>query len=346
MGGLKRNFSYGHTKLPSNIFYSPLAGCSNLPFRQMSARYGRPGLHYCEMVKMEALARCTRETYRLLDYTSTMHPIGAQLVGSNPKLAGPCARILEEMGFDAIDLNCGCPVDKVTRDGSGSGLLQKPYLIGEILSNMSAAVKIPISVKIRAGWDEKNLNATDIAKIAKSSGAVALTLHARTREQAYRGPANWDLITECKKAVSDLLIFGNGDIFSAEAAKKIFAQTGCDGIMVSRGTMGNPWLAQDIADHFDGKKVKKRSLFDILQTLEEHYCLACDYLQERQAIIEMRKVSVWYLEPFPSAKAIRSALAHAKTQEQVQDLLFSLKKTALIDQTDQSMGEKPFALSH
>lgn len=325
MSGFKKSFKYAGLTLESNIFYSPLAGCSNLPFRQMSAKYGSPGLQYCEMVKMQALQRGERETFRLLDMTLDIHPIGAQLVGSDPRLAGPCAKILEDMGFDALDLNCGCPVDKVTRDGSGSGLLQTPWLIGEILHEMTRHVKIPVSVKVRAGWDDDHIIAPDIARIAKQAGACAMTVHARTREQAYRGGANWSYIKACKEVSPDFLIIGNGDVFCPESAARMFQETGCDAIMASRGTMGKPWLAQDIGDHCLGKPVKVRTLRDALGALQEHYEFACQYLAERQAIIEMRKVSTWYLEPYPCAKSIRSQLAHAQDSASVKILLQELQ---------------------
>src|SRR3984957_5266185 len=151
-------FLLGKTVLRNNIFYAPLAGCPDFPFRRMSAHY-RPGLMYCEMVKMDALIRHDPGTYHFLDYSPDMHPIGAQICGSKPGVAAQAAKIIEDLGFDVIDLNCGCPVDKITKDGSGSGMLKTPELIGEVLANMVAAVRIPVTVKIRAGWDESQINA-------------------------------------------------------------------------------------------------------------------------------------------------------------------------------------------
>src|SRR6185437_6206308 len=206
---LKKPFQLGNLTLPSNIFCAPLAGCSDLPFRRMTSKY-RPGLIYCEMVKMDALVRHDPHTYRLLDFEADMHPIGGQICGSKPQYAGKSAKIIEELGFDVVDLNCGCPVDKVTKDGSGSGMLKTPELIGEILSNMTAAVKIPVTVKIRAGWDEKSLNAAEIVQIAEQAGAAAICVHGRTREQGYKGPANWDWIRECKRAAKKIQVIGNG----------------------------------------------------------------------------------------------------------------------------------------
>jgi tRNA-dihydrouridine synthase B len=160
----------GTLELPSNIFHAPLAGCSDFPFRQMCRRYSS-GLLYCEMVKMDAIIRSNAASFRMLHYSTDMHPIGAQLCGSNPKLAAAAARVIEDMGFDILDLNCGCPVDKVTQDGSGSGLLRTPARIGEILTNMIAAVRIPVSVKIRVGWDEDHIIVEDLVRMAELAGA-------------------------------------------------------------------------------------------------------------------------------------------------------------------------------
>lgn len=329
MTGYQPNFRYGNIILPSNIFYSPLAGCSNLPFRQMSARYGKPGLQYCEMVKMQALMRLDPTTLQMLDYTFDIHPIGAQLVGADPKLAGPCAAILEDMGFDAIDLNCGCPVDKVTQDGSGSGLLHKPHLIGEILSEMISRVKIPVSVKIRAGWDDERILAPFITQLAEQAGATAITIHGRTREQAYRGKANWDYIRMCKQVSKKILVIGNGDVFDPLAAEQLWNQSGCDAVMASRGTMGAPWLAHDIANYFEtGSLTTPRSFSFVLNALKEHYELAREYLPERKAIIEMRKVSGWYLEGWPQAKEARSLLARAQNKDEVERYLKELSSSA------------------
>ncbi len=215
----------GSLKLPNRVIYSPLAGCSDLPFRRMAAKF-RPGLIYCEMVKLEALTRGDPHTFHLLDYESDMHPIGAQVCGAKPGLAAEAARIIEDLGFDVVDLNCGCPVDKVTKDGSGSGMLKNPELIGEVIANMVAAVQIPVTVKIRAGWDDNSITAATITQIAEKAGAKAIAIHGRTREQAYRGPANWDHIKACKEVAKEIYVFGNGDVFDAEAGLNMFSQTG------------------------------------------------------------------------------------------------------------------------
>ena len=249
---LRKPIELGNLKLPHRIFYAPLAGCSDFPFRKMSAKY-RPGLMYCEMVKMDALVRHDAGTFHMLDYSADMHPIGAQLCGSKPALAGAAASIIEDLGFDVVDLNCGCPVDKVTKDGSGSGMLKTPELIGEVVASIAARVKIPVTVKIRAGWDEENINAEKIVKIAEQAGAKALCIHGRTRQQGYRGPANWEYIKACKEVARSILIIGNGDAVDGPSAEEMQAKTGCDAVLVARATMGQPWIVEDILRYLSGE---------------------------------------------------------------------------------------------
>jgi tRNA-dihydrouridine synthase B len=317
---LKTPFSIGKAELPSNILYAPLAGCSDLPFRRMSRRY-RPGIVYCEMVKIDALVRNDPHTYRLLDYDPHMHPIGAQICGSKPDMAASAARIIEDLGFDVIDFNCGCPVDKVTKDGSGSGMLKNPELIGEVLAKVIASVKIPVTVKIRAGWDEKSINAPLITQIAAQAGGKAIAIHGRTREQAYKGRANWDFIRACKEVAKGILVIGNGDIFDAEAALGIFNHTGCDAILVSRGTMGQPWIAEDIVRRLSGLPPIERGIPFIRHELMEHFESIVLYQNERQALLDFRRVGCWYLKRCVGAKPLRIQLNKAATTAEVFSLL-------------------------
>lgn len=317
---LKRPFKFGSITLPSNVFCAPLAGCSDFPFRKMTSKY-MPGLIYCEMVKMDALIRKNEQTLRYLEYEASMHPIGAQLVGSKPELAGPCAKILEELGFDVLDFNCGCPVDKVTKDGSGSGMLKTPELIGEILSNMVAAVKIPVTVKIRAGWDANHIVAPEITKIAEQAGATAICIHGRTRSQAYRGPANWDYIRDCKKVANKIQVIGNGDIVDYKSAEKIFSHTGCDAILVARGTMGQPWIIEDIYRHLSGSTTAERTGIDVRDTFLEHLEHIASYQVERKALLDLRRVGCWFLRHGIGVRELRQTLNHLLSVEEVRQLI-------------------------
>ena len=320
--GLKQPFQLGQLSLPSNIFCAPLAGCSDLPFRRMTSKY-RPGLVYCEMVKMEALIRHDISTFRLLDYEGSMHPIGAQLCGSNPKIAGQCAKMLEGLGFDVIDLNCGCPVDKVTKDGSGSGLLKTPERIGEILANMVAAVKVPVTVKIRAGWDSQSINAVEIVKIAEQAGAKAICIHGRTRAQGYKGPADWDHIRACKETAREILVIGNGDLMTPLSVEKMFAYTGCDAVLIARGTMGQPWIIEDIYRHFQGDEPLLRRPTEIRDVLLEHLEHIYAYQTERRAVLDLRRVGCWFLKNGKNTRHLRESVNRSKSVDEIRGLILT-----------------------
>lgn len=312
MSYLQKPFSLGNITLPSNIFCAPLAGCSDFPFRRMTASYG-PGLIYCEMTKMDALIRHDPHTFRMLDFEASMHPIGAQICGSKPELAGPCAKIVEDLGFDVVDLNCGCPVDKVTKDGSGSAMLKAPEKIGEIIANMVAAVKIPVTVKIRAGWDSSSIFAPMITEIAEKAGASAICIHGRTRAQGYTGPAKWDYIKDCKAVAKNIKVIANGDVFDPIAAREIFIQTGCDAVLLARGTMGQPWLVQDIAHFLETGIITKRTSLDYKKALLEHMVHITSYQNDRRALLDIRRIGSWYLKLSRGTKALREAVNRSST---------------------------------
>ncbi len=324
---------FGNLKLPNRIFYAPLAGCSDFPFRKMSAQYG-PGLMYCEMVKMDALVRHDPHTYHILDYSADMHPIGGQLCGSKPSLAGQAAKIIEDLGFDVVDLNCGCPVDKITKDGSGSGLLKTPELIGDILSNMVAAVKVPVTVKIRAGWDEQNIQVAEIVKIAEQAGAQAICIHGRTRQQGYRGPANWDHIKAAKEVATTIQVIGNGDVLDGPSAEKMFKETGCDAVLVARGTMGQPWVVQDILRHLDNLPPLMRTLEDCRQALYEHFLWTHHYHGDHRVCVDMRRVGCWYLKKSSGTRQFREMISRATEMDVIKDLILNFPLGDLIECDD------------
>lgn len=338
---LKKHFKLGNLTLPSNIFCAPLAGCSDLPFRRMTAKY-QPGLIYCEMVKMDALVRHDPHTYRLLDFEAGMHPIGGQLCGSKPQYAAKSAKIIEDLGFDVIDLNCGCPVDKVTKDGSGSGMLKTPELIGEIISNMVAAVKIPVTVKIRAGWDEKTLNATEITQIAEEAGAAAICIHGRTREQGYKGPANWDWIRACKQAAKNIQVIGNGDLFTAESVAEMFTHTGCDAVLIARGTFGQPWILEDVYRKLSGEAPIIRTPLDYRDALLEHLDHVVTYANDRRAAMDMRRIGCWYLKQGKGTRALRESLNRSKVISETRRLIetFAWEETDFSPSDSAAMAEE------
>jgi nifR3 family TIM-barrel protein len=209
----------------------------------------------------------------------------------------------------------------VTKDGSGSGMLKNPELIGEMLCTMIASVKIPVTIKIRAGWDDHSINAPLITRIAEQAGAKAITIHGRTREQGYKGSANWDWIKECRSVAKNILLIGNGDIFDAEAALRMFAHTNCDAVLVSRGTMGKPWIAEDILRALDGLAPRERGPLEIRDTLMTHFDLIIRYRNERQALLDFRRVGCWYLKQCNQVKDLRIALNQATSTLEVMHLL-------------------------
>lgn len=317
---MKKKLKIGSLELDSNVIYAPLAGCSDFPFRKMSARY-RPALMFCEMVKMEALLRKIPETYRMLDYSEEMHPIGGQVCGSNPELAGASAKIIEDLGFDVVDLNCGCPVDKITKDGSGSAMLKNPNLIGDMISRMVASVKIPVTLKVRAGWNDSTINADLITQIAEEAGASAIFVHGRTRQQAYQGPAKWKYIKACKDVAKKIVVIGNGDIFDAPAALRMIDETGCDGVLVSRGTMGQPWIVQEILALMEGVHYTEKTPKECIEALSDHFRYSQNYKHEKAALLDMRRVSCWYLKNTPGARDFRAKASKALSLQEVWDLI-------------------------
>ncbi len=313
---LKKPFYFGDLKLASNIFSAPLAGCSDYPFRKIVHGFN-PGLNFCEMVKMDALVRYDEGTFKLLHSDPFCHPIGAQLCGAKLELAAESAKIIEDLGFDVVDLNCGCPVDKVTKDGSGSGLLKQPWLIGDILDKMINAVKIPVTVKIRLGWDDDHIVCEKITQMAELVGAKAITIHGRTRQQGYSGKARWEYIKACKEVAKTIKVIGNGDVFTVQDAHDLFQQTGCDGILVARGTMGAPYIFEDIEYFLQHGKEKLRTEEDILAIFKTHFGYICDYAEDRKALLDTRRVASWYLKTLPSAKDLKEKVFSTKDFEEL-----------------------------
>jgi tRNA-dihydrouridine synthase B len=334
-----KSIKFGSLTLPHRVLYAPLAGCSDFPFRKMSAKYG-PGLMYCEMVKMDALVRNDAGTFHILDYSADMHPIGAQICGSKASLAAQAAKIVEDLGFDVVDLNCGCPVDKVTKDGSGSGMLKNPELIGEVISNMVASVKIPVTVKIRAGWDEQHINAAQIVKIAEQAGAKAICIHGRTRQQGYRGPANWDHIKACKEAATDIVVIGNGDIVDGPSAEEIFSRTGCDAVLVARGTMGQPWIVEDIIRHLLREAIMERTLEDCRAALYQHFLFTKGYHNDHRVCVDMRRVGCWYLKKSSGTRQFRELISRAKSIHEIEDLILNFPLGERVDSENEQEKEE------
>ena len=276
------------------------------------------------MIKMDAIVRADASSFRMLHYSTDMHPIGAQLCGSNPKFASIAAKIVEDMGFDVLDLNCGCPVDKVIQDGSGSGLLRTPTLIGDILANMVAAVRIPVTVKVRAGWDHEHIIVADLVRVAELAGAKAITVHGRTRRQGYSGEANLDWIRAAKQQAGTIKVIGNGDIFSASAALHMIKETGVDGVMVARGGIGQPWIVDDIQQADKGNEIPVRNPEERRQILMQHFEATLAYGNDHQAIADMRRVGCSYLGRLKGGRPFREAFSRASSVQEIRALIEAL----------------------
>ena len=313
----KKKFNIGSLELANNILYAPLAEYSDFAFRKL-IRHLHKGLMFCEMIKMDALIR--EKSCSLLKYTEDMRPIGAQICGFSPKTAKEAAKKIEDMGFDVIDFNCGCPVQKVVKDGSGAAMLKNPEIIGEVISAMSSSVKIPVTVKIRLGWDDQSTVASDVVKIAQQAKAKAITIHARTRKQGYSGDARWDYLKECKKVAKDILVIGNGDLYSAQDVQDMFEKTNVDGVMIARGMLKSPWISEDIEALFSNKEISRTPLFtkEVLLSLIEYILIEN---KKTNPLFDIRRISAWLLKGCRNIKKLRIAINAAPTANAAIELI-------------------------
>ena len=295
----------GNVEIKNNVILAPMAGVTDLPFRLLCKEQGC-GMLYSEMISAKAILYNNKNTEELLRVTPGENPIAVQLFGSDPYIMAEIAKIIEERSFDTIDINMGCPVPKIVNNGEGSALMKNPMLVGEIVSAMAKAVKKPITVKIRKGFNDQLINAPEIAHIIQESGGAAVAVHGRTREEYYSGTADWDIIRQVKERVT-IPVIGNGDIFCVEDAIKMMEITGCDGIMVGRGARGNPWIFKRINHYMEtGEILKKPSLEETIEMILRHARLLIEYKGEFTGIREMRKHFAWYTAGFPHSAALRN----------------------------------------
>ena len=292
----------GNVELENNIMLAPMAGVTDLAFRKICKKYGNPGLVYTEMASSRAIFHNDEKTQKLLEVAEEKRPIAVQIFGNDPKIMAFAANKVSKIA-DIIDINMGCPAPKVVKNGDGSKLLLNPELVGEIVQEVVKTVEKPVTVKIRKGWDKNNVNAVDVARIIEQSGASAITIHGRTREEYYSGRADLDIIKQVKEAVN-IPVIGNGDIKSIEDANKMFEYCNVDGIMIGRATIGNPWIIDDIV------KGKKREISneEKLRVLKEHIELAVAEKGEYIAVREMRKHICWYIKNLKESSKIRERI--------------------------------------
>ena len=310
----------GNVTLDNNVILAPMAGVTDLPYRVLCREQGC-GLVCMEMVSAKAVLYKNRNTKELLEVDPRERPVSLQLFGSDPEILSKIAGELEEGPYDIFDINMGCPVPKIVKNGEGSALMRNPKLVGEILSAMVRTLKKPVTVKIRKGFDDSSVNAVEIAKIAEGCGVSAIAVHGRTREQYYSGKADWDIIRQVKEAVS-IPVIGNGDVFTPEDAKRMVEETGCDGIMVARGAKGNPWIFREIAEYLEtGKKPPRPSADELKDMILRHGQMMLEFKGETAGMREMRKHVAWYTAGYPNSAALRNDINTVSTMDELTALI-------------------------
>lgn len=288
-----KTLTIGNITLDNPLILAPMAGVTDLPFRRICHEMGA-GLVCMEMVSAKAICYHNKNTKDLLNIASDEHPVSLQLFGSDPDSMSEATKMIEEVPYDILDINMGCPVPKVFNNGDGSALMKSPSLVGKIVSALVKSTSRPVTVKIRTGVDAEHINAAEIAHIAEESGAAAIAVHGRTREQYYSGEADWDIIRQVKEKVS-IPVIGNGDLHNASDIKRMYEVTGCDGFMIGRAARGNPWIFKEILSELEtGTPAMKPSAEEVMDMLIKHARMEVDLKGEDRAIREMRKHAGWY----------------------------------------------------
>lgn len=306
----------GNVTLENNVILAPMAGVTDLPFRLLCKEQGA-GLLCMEMVSAKAIHYKNKNTEALMEIRPEEMPVSLQLFGSEPDLMAEVAQQIAERPFAILDINMGCPVPKVVNNGEGSALMKNPKKVEEIVYKVSNAIKKPLTVKIRKGFDEENVNAVEIAKIAESAGAAAVAVHGRTRAQYYSGQADWDIIAAVKNAVK-IPVIGNGDITSAQKAVEMIRHTGCDGVMIGRGAQGNPWIFKQITEYLEqGILPQKPEPAEVKRMIKKHAALQLEIKGEYTGVREMRKHMAWYTAGYPNSARFRQMINNMETMEEL-----------------------------
>lgn len=306
----------GNVTLDNKVFLSPMAGVTDLPFR-LICKEQDCGMLYTEMINAKALCYDDQNTKKMLKIEEEEHPVAVQIFGSDPAFMGGAREILNEYPNEILDINMGCPAPKVIKNGDGSALMKNPKLAEEVLKSVVKNSKKPVTLKIRKGWDDNNINAVEIAKIAEASGISALAIHGRTREQYYSGKADWDIIAKIKGSIN-IPVIGNGDVFEVEDAINMINKTNCDAIMIGRGAQGNPWIFKRINHYMKtGEILPEPTGEEKINTALKHLKLAIDEHGEYVAVREMRKHIAWYLKGLRGSARLRDEINKIESYEEV-----------------------------
>ncbi|MBO5461146.1 MAG: tRNA dihydrouridine synthase DusB [Ruminococcus sp.] len=315
-----KQLKIGNVTLENSYILGPMAGVTDLPFRLLCKEQGA-GLLCMEMVSAKAILYNNKNTEGLLEIHPDETPVSLQLFGSDPKIMSEMAKRIEERPFAILDINMGCPVPKVVRNGEGSALMKNPKLVYEIVSAVVKAIEKPVTVKIRKGFDDDHINAVEIAKIIEEAGASAVAVHGRTREQYYSGKADWEIIRQVKEAVG-IPVIGNGDVISGESAIAMRKQTGCDGVMIARGAQGNPWIFSELlAYERDGSLPNRPTIDEIRETMLRHARLQLKYKGDYCGIREMRKHVAWYTKGLHGSARLREKINEVESYEELEKIL-------------------------
>lgn len=311
----------GTVTLANPVILAPMAGITDRPFRKIVKAFN-PGLLTGEMVSAAALHYNSEKTCRLVEVDPEEHPVSIQIFGSDPALMAEAAQMIAAHGADLIDINMGCPVPKIVKNGEGAALLRRLPLAREIIKAVVDSVRIPVTVKCRLGWDASELVAVSLAKMAEDSGAAAVAVHGRTREQFYQGRANWDEIGRVKQAVG-IPVIGNGDVDSPAAAEALLAKTGCDGVMIGQAALGRPWIFEQVTRYLTtGEILGEPELGRRFQIIHDHLRLQVAYSGESRGIKEMRKHLAWYFKGLPGAAAMRDFVNTLVSLDQVEEAIW------------------------
>ena len=310
----------GNVELEDPYILAPMAGVTDLPFRLLCKEQGA-GLLCMEMISAKALQYKNKNTKALLAIHPKEYPVSLQLFGSDPDIISEMAKKIEELPFQILDINMGCPVPKVVRNGEGSALMKNPKLVYQIVYQTVRAIRKPVTVKIRKGFDDAHINAVEIAKIIEEAGGAAVAVHGRTREQYYSGKADWEIIRQVKDALS-IPVIGNGDVISGETALAMRRQTGCDAVMIGRGAQGNPWIFHELVEYDrTGIQPERPSRKEIRDAMLRHARLQIEFKGDYLGIREMRKHVAWYTKGMEGSAKLREAINRVESYEELKELL-------------------------